>query len=78
MSLGLVLGGGGVVGEAYHRGVLRALHDVGLDPRAADVVVGTSAGSVVAASLRRRAPVDLPEVVPAPRPRFLGDRAGAL
>jgi NTE family protein len=51
---GLVLGGGGVTGEAFHRGVLRAVHDeLGIDARRADVVVGTSAGAIVAASLRR-------------------------
>jgi NTE family protein len=56
MSFGLVLGAGGQAGEAFHRGVLRALSDVGVDPRQAAVVVGTSAGSVTAASLRRYAP----------------------
>ena len=45
--IGLVLGGGGVVGQAYHAGVLAVLeHDLGFDPRSADVVVGTSAGSI--------------------------------
>ncbi|HZD71846.1 MAG TPA: patatin-like phospholipase family protein [Actinomycetes bacterium] len=53
MRVGLVLGAGGLAGEAFHRGVLRAMHDLGLDPRAAEVVVGTSAGALVAASLRR-------------------------
>src|SRR5687767_9984972 len=52
--VGLVLGAGGVVGEAFHHGVLRAMDEVGIDAAAADVVVGTSAGSIVAASLRRR------------------------
>jgi NTE family protein len=51
--IGLVLGAGGIVGHAYHAGVLRALHDVtGWDPRTADVIVGTSAGSHVGALLR--------------------------
>lgn len=45
--VGLVLGAGGIVGQAYHAGVLAALeHDLGWDPRTADVIVGTSAGSV--------------------------------
>jgi NTE family protein len=52
MQVGLVLGAGGVTGEAYHRGVVRALHDLGWDARTADVLVGTSAGSIVTASLR--------------------------
>ena len=51
--VGLVLGAGGVTGEAFHRGVLRALRDVaGFDARRAEVIVGTSAGSLVAASVR--------------------------
>lgn len=52
MQVGLVLGAGGVTGEAYHRGVVRALHELGWDARTADVMVGTSAGSIVTASLR--------------------------
>lgn len=51
--IGLVLGAGGVVGQAYHAGVLAAIQRVtGFDPRTATVIVGTSAGSVAAASLR--------------------------
>jgi NTE family protein len=49
----LVLGAGGVVGHAFHVGVLNALaEELGWDPRGADLIVGTSAGSVVGASLR--------------------------
>ena len=51
--VGLVLGGGGAVGASYHAGALAALeHDLGWDPRGADVVVGTSAGALVGALLR--------------------------
>jgi NTE family protein len=51
--IGLVLGGGGVVGQAYHAGVLAALeHDLGFDARRADVIVGTSAGSITGTLLR--------------------------
>ena len=51
--VGLVLGAGGVVGQAYHAGVLAALeNDFGFDPRKADVVVGTSAGSITGTLLR--------------------------
>ena len=51
--VGLVLGAGGSVGEAYHLGVLSALAaETGWDPRSAEIVVGTSAGSLVAALLR--------------------------
>src|ERR1700683_505765 len=52
-SIGLVLGAGGVVGQAYHAGVLAALEETkGWDPRHASVIVGTSAGSVTARLLR--------------------------
>lgn len=52
-SIGLVLGAGGVVGQAYHAGTLAALEKVkGWDPRDASVIVGTSAGSVTATGLR--------------------------
>jgi NTE family protein len=66
LRVGLVLGAGGTAGEAFHRGVVRAMDDLGVDPRAADVIVGTSAGSLVAASLRRYAPARPP---PAAAPR---------
>src|SRR5438874_8165099 len=52
-KVGLVLGAGGTVGMAYHAGVLRALREVGgFAAEDADLVVGTSAGSVVGAYLR--------------------------
>src|SRR5512144_1665200 len=55
--VGLVLGAGGVVGQAYHAGVLAALeHDYGWDPRTAEVIVGTSAGSITGALLRSGVP----------------------
>jgi len=59
--IGLVLGAGGVVGQAYHAGVLAALdHDLGWDPRTADLIVGTSAGSITGTLLRLGvAPQDL-------------------
>ena len=48
----VVLGGGGVLGAAWMIGALSALQDAyGWDPREADVLVGTSAGSVLAALL---------------------------
>jgi NTE family protein len=51
--VGLVLGGGGVVGQAYHAGVLAVLeHDFGFDARTVDVIVGTSAGSITGTLLR--------------------------
>jgi len=57
VRVGLVLGTGGAVGAAYHAGALAALeHDLGWDPRTADVIVGTSAGSLIGALLRRGVP----------------------
>lgn len=45
---GLVLGAGGVLGAAWSVGALCALEEVyNFDPRDADVIVGTSAGSVL-------------------------------
>ena len=47
----LVLGGGGITGIAWEIGVLCGLADAGVDLSGADLVVGTSAGSVVGAQL---------------------------
>jgi NTE family protein len=53
VKVGLVLGAGGTVGMAYHAGVLRALEvEGGFVPNRADLIVGTSAGSVLGAYLR--------------------------
>ncbi len=49
---GLVLGAGGVLGAAWTVGALDAVQEhLGWDPRDADVIIGTSAGSVMTASL---------------------------
>ncbi len=51
--IGLVLGAGGIAGHAFHAAVLDALGAVtGWDPDDAEIVVGTSAGSAVAALVR--------------------------
>jgi len=47
----LVLGGGGVTGVAWEIGLLHGLAEQGVDLSTADLFVGTSAGSVVAAQL---------------------------
>ena len=48
----LVLGGGGILGEAWMSAVLAGLADAaGFDARGCDGYVGTSAGSIVAAAL---------------------------
>ena len=52
-AVGLVLGAGGVVGQAYQAGVLSALQrETSWDPRQATIIVGTSAGSITGAALR--------------------------
>lgn len=51
MSRALVLGAGGVTGVAWELGVLRGLEAGGVPVGDVDLVVGTSAGSLVAAQL---------------------------
>jgi NTE family protein len=51
MSNALVLAGGGLAGIAWHLGMLEALRAGGVDLTSADLVVGTSAGSVVGAQI---------------------------
>ncbi len=47
----LVLGGGGITGIAWEIGMLVGLAEAGVDLSGADLVVGTSAGSVVGAQV---------------------------
>ena len=57
MRIGLALAAGGSVGVAYHGAVLAALEEAtGWDARQAEVLVGTSAGSITAAMLRAGVP----------------------
>ncbi len=56
----LVLGGGGISGIGWEVGLLTGLAELGLDLSDADVVIGTSAGSVVGAQLTTGA--SLPEL----------------
>jgi NTE family protein len=51
MRRALVLGGGGVTGIAWEWGILAGLAEAGVDLSDADLVVGTSAGSVVGAQV---------------------------
>jgi NTE family protein len=48
---GLVLGGGGITGIAWETGIVAGLLEAGIDLTDADLVIGTSAGSVVGAQL---------------------------
>jgi NTE family protein len=54
----LVLGGGGITGIAWELGVLSGLRAHGVDLTGADLVVGTSAGSVVGAQIATGVDVD--------------------
>ena len=52
-SIGLVLSAGGPLGDPWHSGVLGRLQETtGWDARTADLIVGTSAGSITATTLR--------------------------
>ncbi len=57
-KVGLVLGGGGIAGFAYLTTTLTVLQQItGWDPRDAEVIVGTSAGSNVGGFLRGGTPI---------------------
>jgi NTE family protein len=59
MTVGIVLGSGGLVGPTFHLAALRHLRDSGrVDPDTADVIVGTSGGSIVASLLAAGIPFD--------------------
>lgn len=58
MGRALVLGGGGITGIAWETGMLLGLAEAGVDLTGADVVVGTSAGSVVGAQITSGADLD--------------------
>jgi NTE family protein len=49
----LVLGGGGALGISWEIGLLAGLTDEGIDVAGADLIVGTSAGSVVGTQIAR-------------------------
>jgi NTE family protein len=58
MNTALVLGGGGVTGIAWEWGMLAGLAEAGVDLSTADLVVGTSAGSVVGAQVAAGIPAE--------------------
>jgi NTE family protein len=51
MKVGLVLGGGGLIGLGFHAGALKALAERGVNVTGVDLLVGTSAGSIIASYL---------------------------
>lgn len=77
----LVLGGGGLAGIAWELGLLHALTEGGVDLAAADLVVGTSAGSVVGTLLRcggDLASLYAAQLEPAPEERAVAFDATAM
>lgn len=65
-----MLGGGGTLGAAWMIGALSTLHEeLGFDPRAADLIVGTSAGAILASLIGAGA---------SPRDLWLHQMAGAV
>lgn len=58
ISRTLVLGGGGVTGIAWMTGILSALEKNGFDVNCFDKVIGTSAGSAVAAQITSNTTLD--------------------
>jgi len=65
----LVLGGGGSTGNAWLIGVIAGLFDAGLDVTAADLTIGTSAGSTAAAQMAGATPAELLAAILAAAPQ---------
>jgi NTE family protein len=65
----LVLGGGGSTGNAWLIGIVAGLFDAGLDVTAADLTIGTSAGSTTAAQIAGATPTELLAAILAAAPQ---------
>jgi NTE family protein len=66
----LVLHGGGSAGNAWEIGIIAGLFDAGLDVTEADLIIGTSAGSTVAAQITSATPTELlAAILAAPQPQ---------
>jgi NTE family protein len=81
----LVLGGGGTVGIAWETGLLAGLQRAGVSVADADLIVGTSAGSVVGAQLALGLPLEVlvaaqlaPVAAGEPQPAFDQGAFGAV
>jgi NTE family protein len=70
----LVLGGGGVAGVAWEAGMLAGLRDAGVDLAKADLIIGTSAGSIVGSFVAHG--VDVAEAIERYRAEGADGRAG--
>ncbi len=81
MTYALVLGSGGVTGIAWETGLLKGLRDGGLDLTGADLILGTSAGSVVGTQVATGVSLDelyLRQVTSARGPRERPPNVGRL
>lgn len=75
MTSAVVLGGGGIAGVAWEAGIVIGLQRAGVDLRSADIIIGTSAGSIVGSHLASAAG---PEALAAlPSTSAEADRAAA-
>ena len=77
----LVLAGGGAAGNAWELGLIAGLSDAGVEVTEADLIIGTSAGSTVAAQITSGSrPAELYAAilteVPAPQTRKAGSDRG--
>jgi NTE family protein len=75
----LVLAGGGAAGNAWELGLIAGLSDAGVDVTEADLIIGTSAGSTVAAQITSGTrPAELYAAILAevPRPHAGGSGSG--
>ena len=74
----LVLAGGGAAGNAWELGLIAGLSDAGVDVTEADLIIGTSAGSTVAAQITSGTrPADLYAAILAEGPRSPAGDAGS-
>ena len=74
----LVLAGGGAAGNAWELGLVAGLSDAGVDVTEADLIIGTSAGSTVAAQITSGTrPAELYAAILAEAPRPQTSDAGS-
>jgi NTE family protein len=74
----LVLAGGGAAGNAWELGLIAGLSDAGVDVTEADLIIGTSAGSTVAAQITSGTrPAELYAAILAEVPRPQAGDAGS-
>jgi NTE family protein len=74
----LVLAGGGAAGNAWELGLIAGLSDAGVDVTDADLIIGTSAGSTVAAQITSgKRPAELYAAILAEVPRPQGAEPGS-